>query len=328
MKDSIHWGIIGTGAIAHKFAQGLALLSDAKLLAVASRRQETADAFGERYSVPRRYGSYGELAQDPDIHVVYVATPHPFHKENTLLCLEASKAVLCEKPFALNAQEARAMIQAARERGLFLMEAMWTRFLPLMVKIREMLEQGSLGAIQMLSADFGAHFPFDPAHRAYNPELGGGALLDLGVYVISLASMVFRGPPAQMTSLVTLAETGVDEQEGMVFRYPEGQIAVLDASLRVTTAQEATIVGAHGRVRIHRPWWAASRFTLSTETQETDMIIPFAGNGYNYEAREVMACLRAGKTESDVMPLDETLAIMETMDQLRAQWGLRYPQER
>jgi predicted dehydrogenase len=326
MVNAVRWGIIGTGNIARKFAKGLAVLSDAILLAVASRNPRTAEEFARAFNVPRRYSPYEAMLQDPDVDVVYVATPHSFHKENTIMCLEAGKPVLCEKPFTINAQEAEEVIAVARQRGLFLMEAMWTRFLPMMVKIREMLEQGSIGEVQMLIADFGERVQFDPKSRLFDPHLGGGALLDLGVYPISLASMIF-GPPARVTSLAQLGETQVDEQEGMVFHYDGGQMAVLYASVRVRTPQEAIIVGTNGRIRVHAPWWAPNQFTISTPKTDTDMIVPFAGNGYNYEAKEVMACLRAGKTESPIMSLDETLSIMRTMDELRAQWGMRYPQE-
>jgi predicted dehydrogenase len=326
--DKIRWGILGTGNIAKQFARGLAVLPDAELAAVGSRSQAGADAFGDEFDVPRRHPSYAALANDPGVDVVYVATPHNLHRENSLLCLEADKAVLCEKPFAINAGQAEQVIALARAKRLFLMEAMWTRFLPALVKIRELLADGTIGEVRMLAADFGFRAPFDPQGRLFDPNLGGGALLDVGVYPISLASMVFGTQPSHVSSMAHMGQTGVDEQAAMVFSYEQGQLAVLSAAVRTNTPQQASISGARGQIRIHTPWWKATTLTLSVQDeQDKVMLLPFEGNGYNYEAVEVMNCLRSSKTESDVMPLDETLAIMQTMDQVRVQWGLLYPME-
>ncbi len=326
--DKIRWGILGTGNIAKQFARGLAVLPDADLVAVGSRSQTGADAFGDEFEVPRRHPSYAALADDPDVDVVYVATPHNLHRENSLLCLQADKAVLCEKPFTINAGEAEQIIALAREKGTFLMEAMWTRFLPALTKTRQLLAGGTIGDVRMLVADFGFRTSFDPQSRLFNPHLGGGALLDVGVYPISLASLVFGAPPSSVSSMAHLGQTGVDEQAAMIFGYDQGQLAVLTAATRTNTPQEATISGTTGQIRIHTPWWQATTLTLSVQgEQDQVMQLPFEGNGYNYEAVEVMDCLRGGKTESDVMPLDETLANMQTMDQIRDQWGLLYPME-
>ena len=328
MQEKIRWGILGTGRIAAKFAEGLAVLPDAELVAVGSRSQDTADAFAERFSIPRRHPSYADLAADPTVDVIYVATPHPLHKENSLLCLNAGKAVLCEKPFTINATQAEEVIRCAREKRLFLMEAMWTRFLPVMVKVREWLSAGAIGEPRMVSADFGFRAGFDPKGRLLNPSLGGGALLDVGVYTVSFASMVFGGPPCDIAALAHLGETGVDEQSAMVLRYGRGQLAVLSCAVRTSTPQEARIVGTEGTIRIDPPFWHSARATLSIAQQGDEVAeMPFDGNGYNCEAAEVMNCLRAGKLESNIMPLDETLTIMKTMDAIRKQWGLRYPME-
>jgi predicted dehydrogenase len=325
-KD-IRWGILGTGSIAAKFARGLASLADARLVAVGSRSSATAEAFAETFGVPHRHASYEALAQDPEVDVIYVATPHSLHRENSILCLRAGKAVLCEKPFAINAAEALEVIELARARGLFLMEAMWTRFVPLIAKLRELLADGAIGQVRLLTADFGFRAPFDPAGRLFNPELGGGALLDVGVYNVSLASMIF-GPPSRVVSMADLGQTGVDEQAAFVLGYEQGQLAVLSTAIRTSTPQEALMMGTDGQIRIHSPWWKPTKLTLSAGGQPEKVIeIPFIGNGYNYEAQEVMNCLRADRTESPVMPLDETLAIMQTMDEIRAQCGLRYPME-
>jgi predicted dehydrogenase len=328
MLGPIRWGILGTGWIASEFAQGLAQLADAELVAVGSRTSESAQRFGEQYGVPRRHASYKALVSDADVDVIYVATPNPLHKEHVMLCLETGKPVLCEKPFALNAREADTMIRVARDKRLFLMEAMWSRFFPLMAKVRSLLADGAIGDVQMLVADLSIQFNFDPSDRRYNLDLGGGALLDLGVYPISFASMIL-GPPAGIATQVRLGETGVDEQVGIVLHYDQGQMATLYTSIRVDSPVEAIIMGTKGRIRIH-PWWIRpDRVTLTVDGQEPATIeMPFEGNGYQFEAAEVMACLRANRLESDIMSLNETLSILRTMDAVRAQGGLKYPTER
>jgi len=327
MHTKIRWGIIGTGNIAHQFATGLRSVPDAELVAVGSRTQASADAFGAEFDVARRHPTYEALAADPDVDAVYISTPHTFHKDNTLLCLRAGKAVLCEKPFAINAHDAAEMIDEARARGLFLMEAMWTRFFPLMAHLRAMLAEGVIGEPRLLTADFGFRMAFDPAHRIFNPALGGGALLDVGIYPLSLASMIF-GQPVEISSSVTLGDTGVDEQSGCVLRYAGGELALLSSASRTETPQEAILNGTDGRITIHRRWWKPDRLTLSVHGgAETAIDLPYVGNGYNYEAVAVGECLRAGLLEHPIMPLDETLALMQTMDAIRAQWGLTYPME-
>ena len=327
MTDPVRWGILGTGWIADQFAQGLDQLAGAELVAVGSRTPESAQRFAEAYNVPHRHGSYQALADDPDVDVIYVATPNPWHRDHTLLCLDSGKPVLCEKPFALNARQAAEMVQVAREKDLFLMEAMWTRFFPLMGKVRALVDEGAIGEVQMLVADLCIQFDLDPSDRRYAPGLGGGALLDLGVYPLSFASMIM-GAPSSIEALAHLGETGVDEQAGIVLGYDRGRVGTLYTSIRVDSPVEATILGSEGQIRIHSWWIHPDRLTLSLDGGEATTIqMPFAGNGYQFEAAEVMACLRAGKLESDLMPLDETLSIVETMDTIRARWGLRFPGE-
>ena len=325
--DKIRWGILSTGKIAARFAEGLAVLPDAELVAVGSRTPAAAEAFGAQYGIPHRHGSYEALVADPDVDVIYIGTPHPLHKENSLLALRHGKAVLCEKPFTLNAAEAAEVIAVAREQRLFLMEAMWMRYIPAIVKVRELLAAGALGEVRLVAADFGFRAEFDPQSRLFAPELGGGALLDVGIYPLSLACMVL-GPPAHVTGLAHRGVTGVDEQSAFLLGYEDGRLAVLYAAVRTNTPVEATIMGTAGQMRIHSPMFHPTRLTLSRPGQDDERLeLPVAGNGYNYEAAEVMRCLRAGELESPVMPLAETLAIMQTMDQLRAQWGLKYPSE-
>ena len=322
----IRWGILGLGSIADKFATGLQSLVDAELVAVGSRSQEKADRFGGQFNAPNRHASYEALASDPAVDAVYIATPHPMHVEDALLCLNAGKAVLCEKPFTINAAQAERVVQVAREKKIFLMEAMWTRFFPLMSRVRELIATGVIGEVRMLQADFGFRAGIDPASRLFSPALGGGGLLDVGVYPISLASMIF-GTPNQVTGLAHIGETGVDEQAGLVLAYDAGRLAVLSTGVRINTPQAATILGTDGQIKIQAPWWQPSAMTVSSGSKTEDVTLPFESNGYQYEAQEVARCLRAGKTESDLLPLDETLQIMRTLDTLRGQWGLKYPME-
>jgi len=329
MKDKIRWGIIGTGKIAKAFATGLSILPEAELVAVGSRMAESANRFGRQFAVPRCHANYEALVSDPEVEVVYVATPHAFHQENILLGLEAGKAVLCEKPFTINAGQAETVIRLARQKKLFLMEAMWTRYIPLVVRLRELLAAGVIGDLQMVEIGLAFVAPrADSSYYFFNPHMGGGILLDGGAYAVSLASMVFGGPPARIASMAHLGETGVDEQSAAIFGYEQGQLAVLYMSFRTRIPPAVRIMGSEGRITIQPPLFNPTRLTIARFDQADEVIeIPFEGNGLNYEAAEVMRCLRAGRLESDIMPLDETLTVMQTLDQIRAQWGLKYPIE-
>ncbi len=325
---TIRWGILGTGGIAQKFSEALDILPDARMTAVGSRTQDSAEAFGAKWNIPHRHGSYAALMDDPEVDAVYIATPHTLHRENALGCLSAGKAVLCEKPFTINARQAEEVVALARKKRIFLMEAMWTRYFPIFVKIRSLLAEGALGEVRQVQADFGIRPAFDPKSRLFDPALGGGALLDLGVYPVSLASMVFGEVPRRLVSAATLGSTGVDEQSAAIMEYSAGRLAVVSCSLRFTSPQEAHIIGTGGRIRIHRPWWFANTITLTRSGQaEEEISMPYLGNGYAHEALEVMDCLRSGKLESGVMPLEETLHIMQTLDAIRGEWGLKYPEE-
>ena len=327
MPKKIRWGILGPGGIAHKFTDAVKAIPDAEIVAVGSRDLRRADAFADTFDVPHRHGSYVELANNPEIDVIYVATPHPFHKECAMLCLAAGKAVLCEKPLTVDADQAEALIACAREHKQFLMEAMWTRFIPIMVQVREWLADGVIGEPRMLTADFGNRVVLTAENmkgRLFALELGGGALLDIGVYTVSLASMVF-GAPTQITSMAHIGETGVDEQAAVLLSYNAGQIASLSCAITTQTSQDARIFGTKGSIYI--PNFArATSATLEIFGKEPLQIeIPFTDNGFEYQIIEVINCLRAGKLESDVMPLDESLSIIKTMDTVREQWGLKYP---
>jgi predicted dehydrogenase len=323
MAEKIRWGIISTGNIAHKFAQGLAFVQDAELVAVGSRSQDSADEFGKQYNIPHRHATYEALAADPDVDAVYIGTPHPMHIDNTLLCLENGKAVLCEKPFAMNAADTIEMVRVAREKKLFLMEAMWTRYLPLFVRLREILAEGLLGKIQYVEANFGFAAEFDPKSRLFAPELGGGALLDVGIYVTSFASLAYGGvQPETIRSIARFAPTGVDERTSMQFGYADGGIANLFCATRLHTPVDAVIAGENGHVRVHPRFYVGSSMTLTLNGKSPELIeLPIENNnGYQYEAAEVGRCLRAGKLESPVMPLDETIALMQTLDRVQQAW--------
>ena len=325
MNEIIRWGILGTGKIARQFAEGLKFLPDAQLSAVGSRSLAQASAFGAQFNVPRCHSTYEALVNDPEVDVIYVATPHSCHKENTLLALSAGKAVLCEKPFTIDAGEAAQVIAFAREKKCFLMEAMWSRCFPLMTRLRELVHSDAIGEVRMLTADFGFRAEYLEEERLFDRTMGGGALLDVGIYPVSLASMLF-GPPTRIASLANLGKTGVDEEAAILLAHGKEQLAVLSTAIRLDTAHEAILIGTEGRIRIHAPWWRPGSMTITRPNAADETLeFPFPGNGYQFEAAEVMKCLRRGALESDLMPLDESLSIMKTLDTIRAQWGLTYP---
>ncbi len=328
MNHPVRWGILGTGHIAHKFATGLAAASNGTLAAVGSRKLKKAESFAAEFGAPRAHGSYEALASDPEVDVIYVSSPHNGHMEHTLLCVGHGKAVLCEKPFAINADQARAMVSAARQKGVFLMEAMWTRFLPAVCRVRSWIAEGRIGEVRMVNAAFGFRAGVNPGGRLFNLANGGGGLLDVGIYPISLAAMAFGAPPERVTGFAQIGETGVDEQNGAVLGFPGGGIALIASAVRTNTQQEAHILGTDGRICIHGPFWVPTTVTLSVPgREETVCTLPYTANGFTHEAEAVGACLLEGRTECDVVPLDESVALMESMDALRAQWGLKYPME-
>lgn len=325
--DTLRWGILGAGSIAKRFSEGANFLPDHKVIAVGSREQSKADAFADSFDIPHRHASYEALVADPDVDVIYVATPHPFHREHSLLALNAGKAVLCEKPATINAAELQEIVDTARAKNVFFMEGHWSRFFPLMGRVRELVAGGAIGEARLVECDFGFRSGVNPEGRLFNPKLGGGALLDVGCYTVSFASMVL-GAPDRVQGVGTLGETGIDEQAAMVLGYPSGALALLSTAVRTNTPHTAIINGSDGRITIHAPWWTAKRVTVQRPGKDDEEIdMPFESTGFNYQAAHVADCLRAGKTESDIMPLDESLSIMRTLDTVRAQIGLRYPME-
>lgn len=321
------WGILGTGTIAKAFARGIDVVDDAEVAAVASRSAEKSKAFSQEFNVPTHYDSYEQLARDESIDAVYVATPHTLHKENTLLCLNNGRAVLCEKPLAINSKEVESMIKTSQQTGNFLMEAHWTRCFPIMGKIRQLIDEKAIGEIRMLQADFGFRVDLDPENRLFNPKLAGGALLDVGCYTFSAAHMCF-GKPQEIRALAHIGRTRVDEQNTVILGYEEGALAVLVSANRTSTFQELMIYGTEGKIKVDSPFWKPSSMTLYRDNKFPEPIeMDIVGNGYNYEAIEVMACVRAGKLESLLVSHQDSLEIMNTLDAVRSLWGLKYPME-
>jgi dihydrodiol dehydrogenase / D-xylose 1-dehydrogenase (NADP) len=320
------WGILGTGNIAGQFVRGLKDAHHAQAVAVGSRSEEKAAEFAQEFAIPQSYGSYAQLVEDPNVDVIYIATPHALHHENTLLCLQAGKAVLCEKPLAIDEAQAREMIEMARLQNRFLMEATWTWFLPPFVRLRQMLADGLIGRIRFVSADFGFKMERDPNERLFDPNLGGGSLLDVGIYPISLATMIL-GRPAKVSGEAIIGPTGVDEQAAITLRYENGALASLFSAIQTRTYQHAGVFGSEGYVHFGTHWWKGGPMlaTVGDKTWRIDEAV--VGNGYQYEAEEVGRCLQAGKIQSDVVTWEHSLTVLNTMDQLRNLWGLKYPME-
>jgi predicted dehydrogenase len=319
MAEPVRWGILGTGAIAAAFALDLAGAGSGRVVAVGSRSAGSAGRFADAFGIAGRHASYQALVDDPDVEVVYVATPHPMHHAHARLALEHGKAVLVEKPFTMDAPEAADLVATARARGLFLMEAMWTRFLPHIVEVRRLLAEGALGDVVTVIADHGQWFAEDRSSRLFAPELGGGALLDLGVYPVSFASMVL-GTPDRVRAIADAAFTGVDAQTSVLLGHPGGAQAVLTCTLAAVGPTRAAVVGTEGRLEIDHPFYAPAGLTVVPRTGAPVRIDPaHEGLGLRYEADEVARCLRAGQVESPWMPLDESVSVMATMDEIRSQ---------
>jgi len=326
--NEIRWGIIGCGAISGKFAAALKSLENARLAAAGARDAERAADFAAKHGFEKSYGSYQELAADPDIDVVYIGSIHPAHMKNTLLCIENGKSVLCEKPFAMNAHQAETMIDSARAAEVFLMEAMWTRFLPAVKQLRKFLAEGLIGDVSCFGADFGFRAERNLEGRILNPQLGGGSLLDVGIYPVSFASMVFGCQPTQIESMVEIGPTGVDEKAVFIMDYGNNRLANITCSINTNTSSEAVIAGTKGYIKLHRKFWSLEKMTIHLDNQKSRTLdYPFETglNGFSYEAMAVMEDIADGKKQNGIMPLSETLQIMKTLDKIRDKWRLKYP---
>jgi predicted dehydrogenase len=328
VAESLRWGILGTGGIARAFTKDL-IATGMTVAAVGSRTQASADAFAATHGIERAYPTYEALAADPDVDAIYISTPHPFHFENAKLVLGAGKHALVEKSFTLNARQAREVADLAASLNLVVLEAMWTRWLPHMVRVREIIAAGTLGEVRTVIADHNQRITDDPQHRMLDPELGGGALLDLGIYPVSFAWDIF-GKPSSVTAISTpVVSTGVDRQTAILLGYPGGEQAVLQVALDTVGPNTAAVIGTLGRIEIDRVWYAPTGFTVYDESgtviERFDQSV--VSRGMQFEALALQNIVRAGALEGAELPPSETVAIMETLDEVRRQIGLRYPGE-
>ena len=326
----IRWGIMGCGRIARKFAADLRFAADNELVAVGSRSRENATAFAADFPVAHIHDSYEALAENKNVDVIYVATPHNLHFENTLLCLNNNKAVLCEKPFAMNLAQASMMIKVAREKRLFLMEALWTKFLPHFIKTKEMVTSGEIGSIKSMLVNFGFRPVAPVPKRLFDPALGGGTIMDIGIYNVFMA-LSFLGKPDAIDAVMTPADTGVDEQCAVLFRYANGSLAQLFSTFSSDLATEADICGEKGRIRLtsrfYEPSTSIEFYPGKIDSKKEVDFDKEAGFGYQFEARHVAECLKKGWTESPVMTHEDSLLLMETLDKVRKIAGIKYAQD-
>ena len=328
MSTDFRWGILASGGIAQAFARDLSYFNNHIVAAVGSRSQESADAFAAEFPGCVAYGSYEDLVNDPSLDAIYVATPHPYHVSNTVLALNAGKPVLCEKPFTINAKEAREMKVAADANGVALMEAMWARFLPHMHKVREIVASGVLGDIWAVEADHGQRLSDYANPRHWEPSLGGGALLDLGIYPISFAHMLL-GKPDSITSSATFTDKGVDASSTAIFNYKSGAQAILTSNMMVSTPCRATICGTLGKIEIDRTFYnPASMRVIMHDGTTTEYPNDYKGHGLREQAKEFERVVRSGELSSPILTPDESIEIMGSLDEIRRQIGLIYPSEK
>jgi predicted dehydrogenase len=321
------WGILGPGRIAHQFAKGLKVIDDASLYAVASSKTARAQEFADHYGGAKIYNSYEALVNDPEVEGVYIATPHRFHFENIMLCLNAGKPVLCEKPLTVNATEARELIKTSRTKNVFLMEALWSRYLPIYSVIRNWLDEKAIGDISLMVGTFGFNAPKDKDDRWQNPELAGGTLLDMGIYPIAISQWVMGAQPESLVSMAYIGNTGVDELTTVLLKYKNGVISQFHSSFLSNHVNDFLIYGNKGYIRIHPAFWGSTKASLVVNDQELTISRPLHAGGFEYQTEEAMRCIRLDLLESPGMSHADTLANMELMDSIRAQVGLKYPFE-
>jgi len=326
MKPTV-WGILGPGKIARKFARALTMVEGARLGAIASRDAARAAAFAKEHGAERTWLHYEELASDPGIDAVYIATPHGFHAEHSLLCLQQGNGVLCEKPMALSALQVGAMIEASRIHQAFLMEAMWTRFLPLTREVLALVASGRIGTVKYVRADFGFLAPFNETSRLYDLRLGGGSLLDIGIYPLYLCLQLL-GEPDGIVAAGRLSPTGSDETCHALLQYAHGATAVVSSTLACQTSLTAEIAGTEGMIHIPGPWYRNDRFEWNRtgEAVQQVQLEPMV-NGFEYQIREAMECMEQGRIESLMLPHSFSLLMSRTMDEIRRQIGVVYPGE-
>ncbi|QHW29674.1 Gfo/Idh/MocA family oxidoreductase [Paenibacillus rhizovicinus] len=326
MNSVIGWGFIGAGGITKRVINDLKEMKDGRLAAVYSRTGANAEQLATPYGA-KAYTDCEMMIRDPEVDAIYVATPHHLHMEHACLALTLGKPVLCEKPLAPNAAQVRAMVEKSRETGTYLMEAMWTRFFPVTRKVMQWVSEGAIGDVHYLTADFGFSASENPESRLFNPATAGGSLLDVGVYAVSYASMIFGSKPVEVLSRSRSASTGVDSRMACLLEYENGQMASLFSSISTSTPQEVRIIGTKGHIEVPR-FWSPTEARLFVGNQLADECKDArVGEGFRFEFEAVQEDLRAGRKENALMTHDESIAIAETLDQLRAQWGLVYPFE-
>lgn len=324
--EPLKWGILATGAIAHKFVADLHASGAGRAVACGSRTIEGARTFAAAHGIPKAFGSYGELARDPEVEAVYVATPHPFHFQDALACLKNRKAVLCEKPLTLNARQSAELFAAAEENNAFLMEGLWTYYLPAVVQARRWLAEGVIGEVKLIQADFGFRAEYNPQSRLFDPALGGGALLDVGVYVLSFAQVVAGNKTPRIKASARLAPTGVDESTSILLDWHSGVRAHLSCSVGQKQSNYARIFGSKGTITIPDFWMARSAI-LESGNEKTTFEDTRTTMGYEFEAQVVTRLVREGKKEDDLLSKAFSLRLGATMDAVRKQTGVRYPGE-
>jgi predicted dehydrogenase len=325
--EKIRWGILGCGKIANKFAADLKLVDGAMLMAVASRDESRSKAFADLYGAQHAFGSYEDMARSPEVDVIYIATPHGLHYEHAMLCIKYKKAILCEKALALNGAQVQEMIHAARQNKVFIMEAFWTKFIPQYQRVAEMIRSGVIGEIRMIHADFGFPAPEPTPQRFFDPALGGGALLDIGIYPVFMCTSLL-GRPLDVHASMNAYTSGVDKQIAMHFNYQNGALAALSASFEAETPVEATIMGTKGFLRMKNRFHNATsriELTLGKEAAQPITVETEPGFGYQFEARHVTECLQRNLIESPVMTHSDSLLLMETLDRIRERCGIIYP---
>jgi predicted dehydrogenase len=329
MRKTFNWGIIGMGRIARKFASDLAFIPNARLHAVASTSHERAENFGKEFGAQHFYGTYEGILNCPDLDAVYIATPHVSHFENTIMCLERKIPVMCEKPMAMNYGEVRQMTNAARRNRTFLMEAIWTRFIPAVDHALQLVEDGAIGEVHTVQSDFGFHAPFDPQWRLFKKSLGGGSLLDIGIYPVLLSQLVLGKPNQEdIMATATFTTTDVDESCAMIFTFPYKKMSMSHCTVAADTSIEACIHGSKGSIKLHNRWHHAHKLTISDynfhPTEKRVIEMPYEGFGYHFETAHVMECILAGKIESHKIPHSFSEDLAATLDAVREKIGLEY----
>ncbi len=326
-NKQFNWGIIGPGRISRDFAKGFVAVNEAQLFAVASRDLARGQQFADEFGIDKVLNSYEELAADPDVHAVYIGTPHRFHFDIAKLCLQAGKPVLCEKPLTVNTDECAKLLEISQQNKVFLMEAVWSRYLPVYRQVREWLDDNKIGEVRLIHSTFSGNVPRDADDRWFNSELAGGALLDMGIYNVNLSQWVYGKNPETLVAQGHVGETNVDEMTSVIMHYGEGRMSQFTTGLIADGSNDFSIFGSKGHIRVHPHLCNSTQATLFDGIQETTVTRPLRANGYEYEIEEATRCIQAGLLESSTMTHAETLANMRVLDDIRKQIHLRYPFE-